>query len=138
MANCRLKPFHVKLLGIRRVPWGGTPADAPLEAELQQRGLFQDIHHMAGQADLIVLTCSLTDITCGMVDSAFLKACKPGVRIINVARGVCRCVELVLLLAAFRTVPAGSLMALLQGPLNVVLTACTPLRQHRAVFSGCN
>lgn len=91
IAQCRLKPFHVKLLGIRRVPWGGTPADAPLEAELQQRGLFREIHDMAGQADLIVLTCSLTDITRGMVDSAFLKACKPGVRIINVARGVCCC-----------------------------------------------
>ena len=83
-------------MGVRRVPWGGTPADAPLEAELQQKGLFQDIHHMAGQADLVVLTCSLTEITRGMVDSAFLKACKPGVRIINVARGVCCCGEMVL------------------------------------------
>ena len=74
-------------MGIRRGPWGTAPADAPLEAELQQKGLFQDLHQLAGQADLVVLTCSLTDATRGMVDSAFLKACKPGVRIINVARG---------------------------------------------------
>ncbi|KAL3150379.1 hypothetical protein ABBQ32_000218 [Trebouxia sp. C0010 RCD-2024] len=83
----RLKPFHVKLMGIRRAPWGATPADAYLEAELQQKGLFPNLHRMAGQADLIVLTCSLTETTRGMVDSAFLKACKPGVRIINIARG---------------------------------------------------
>ena len=78
-------------MGIRRVPWGSNPADAHLEAELQQRGLFPDLHHMAGQADLIVLTCSLTETTRGMVDSAFLKACKSGVRIINIARGVLLC-----------------------------------------------
>ena len=81
---CRLKPFHVKLMGVRRGPWGTTP----LEAELQQKGVFQDLHSLVGQADLIVLTCSLTDATRGMVDRAFLATCKPGVRIINVARGM--------------------------------------------------
>lgn len=75
-------------MGIRRAPWGGVPADAHLEAELQQKGLFPDLHRMAGQADLIVLTCSLTETTRGMVDVALLKACKPGVRIINIARGL--------------------------------------------------
>ncbi|KAA6423439.1 MAG: D-3-phosphoglycerate dehydrogenase [Trebouxia sp. A1-2] len=82
-----LKPFHVKLMGVRRSPWGTNPSDSHLEAELQQRGVFQDLPGLVGQADLIVLTCSLTDATRGMVDRTFLKACKPGVRIINVARG---------------------------------------------------
>ena len=84
----RLKPFHVKLMGVRRSPWGTNPSDSHLEAELQQRGVFQDLPSLVGQADLIVLTCSLTDATRGMVDRTFLKACKPGVRIINVARGL--------------------------------------------------
>ena len=75
-------------MGLRRGPWGTTPADGPLEAELQQTGAFGDLHRLVGQADLIVLTCSLTDATRGMVDRAFLAACKPGVRIINVARGM--------------------------------------------------
>lgn len=83
----RLKPFHVKLMGARRSPWGLNSSDSHLEAELQQKGIFQDLHSLCGQADIIVLTCSLTDATRGMVDRAFLTACKPGVRIINVARG---------------------------------------------------
>lgn len=83
----RLKPFHVKLMGARRSPWGLNSSDSHLEAELQQKGIFQDLHSLCEQADIIVLTCSLTDATRGMVDQAFLRACKPGVRIINVARG---------------------------------------------------
>ncbi len=75
-------------MGVRRSPWGANPSDSHLEAELQQRGVFQDLPSLVGQADLIVLTCSLTDATRGMVDRPFLKACKPGVRIINVARGL--------------------------------------------------
>ena len=85
--NCRLKPFHVKLIGVRRSPWGTNPADAPLESDLQQTGSFQDLHGLLNQADLVVLTCSQTELTKGMVNSAFLQACKPGVRVINVARG---------------------------------------------------
>ena len=35
--GCRLKPFHVKLTGVRRSHWGTNPADAPLESDLQQK-----------------------------------------------------------------------------------------------------
>lgn len=38
-------------------------------------------------ADIVVLTCTLNNATRSMVDSAFLDACRPGVRIVNVARG---------------------------------------------------
>lgn len=83
----RLKPFHVKLLGVRKSPWGSKPQDSLLEAELEQKGLFEDLIPLAAQADLVVLTCSVTDETRNMVNHKFLQACKPGVRIINVARG---------------------------------------------------
>ena len=89
--GCRLKPFHVKLIGVRRSPWGTNPADAPLESDLQQKGSFQDLHGLLKQADLVVLTCSQTELTKGMVNTAFLEACKPGVQVINVARGEVIC-----------------------------------------------
>ena len=85
----RLKPFQAKLLGVRRSQWGSNPQDSLLEAELQQKGLFEDLIPMAAQADLVVLTCAVTDETRGMINSKFLQACKPGIRIINVARGEC-------------------------------------------------
>lgn len=84
---CRLKPFHTQLLGVRRSAWGTNPADSVFEAELQHKGLFQDLIRLAAQADLVVLTCAVTDETRGMINHSFLQACKPGVRIINVARG---------------------------------------------------
>lgn len=80
-------PFHATLIGVRKRPWGSNPTDSPLEAQLQQKGLFNDLIPLAAQADLVVLTCSVTDETRGMVNENFLHACKPGVRIINVARG---------------------------------------------------
>ena len=74
-------------MGVRLSSWGSNPKDAALEAELQQTGSFQDLHEMLHQADLVVLTCSQTELTKGMVNKAFLNACRFGVRIINVARG---------------------------------------------------
>ena len=40
------------------------------------------------EADIIVLACSQDATTRGFVNSAFLLACKAGVTIVNVARGM--------------------------------------------------
>ena len=42
---------------------------------------------MAAEADALILTCSQNEQTRGLVDKALLAACKPGVLIVNVARG---------------------------------------------------
>lgn len=84
---CRLQPFGCLLLCVRRSPWGQQPTEAVLEQQLHGTGTWQDLHTMAAKADIIAMTCSQTPETKGMVDSKLLAACKPGVRIVNVARG---------------------------------------------------
>ena len=39
------------------------------------------------QADVVIVACSQDATTRGFVNQAFLSACKPGVIIVNVARG---------------------------------------------------
>jgi phosphoglycerate dehydrogenase-like enzyme len=70
------------------------PAAAPsgeIAALLDGRGRFpEDVASLAASADFVVLTCPQNAETRGMVDERFLASCKPGVRIINVARGAPR------------------------------------------------
>ena len=60
---------------------------------------------MAAKADIIAMTCSQTPETKGMVDGKLLAACKPGVHIVNVARGqpITPCLSLLLLPVHQRT-----------------------------------
>lgn len=46
-----------------------------------------DLHEALARADIVTLHCPSTPETRGMVDAAFLKAAKPGVVLINTARG---------------------------------------------------
>lgn len=70
---------------VRRSSWeGDQPQPLPQDMHLAS---WTDLPSLLPQADLIFLTCSLNDETRGLVDSPFLDKCKPGVRIINVARG---------------------------------------------------
>ena len=69
---------HVAALGSRRrAPY------APFEFV----DASDDADAALGWADHIVITAPLTDATRGLLDSAAFSACKPGVHIVNVARG---------------------------------------------------
>ncbi|PSC74029.1 glyoxylate reductase hydroxypyruvate reductase isoform X2 [Micractinium conductrix] len=62
--------------------------EAAAEAALADRGVWgQDSARLAARADLIALTCHQDEHNRGMVDADFLAHCKPGVRIVNIARG---------------------------------------------------
>lgn len=81
-----MKALGTKLIGVRQSPWDTTQAEA-LDELFTERMQWPQLHQAAVRADLIVLTCTVTDATRGMIDKAFLGACKEGVIIINVARG---------------------------------------------------
>ena len=82
---CRLAVFGVTMNGVRSREWEGAGKAGAL---LQRRGRWAELHEMVGEADIIVLTTVQNAKTRGMVDAAFLAACRPGVHIINVARGI--------------------------------------------------
>ena len=71
---------------MRRSAWSGQH---PAEALLDERGTWGDLHDFAAGADAIILTCSQNEQTRGLVNAALLARCKPGVLIVNVARGEC-------------------------------------------------
>ena len=79
----RLQPFGVRVLGVKQSPWTSEIHYNGVE----KRGSWSQLHAFAAEADIVILTCTQTAATRGMVDAAFLAACKPGVVIINVARG---------------------------------------------------
>lgn len=83
--HARLQAFGAKLMLVRRSSWEG---DRPQSPSPDMRLVsWTDLPSLLPQADLVFLTCSLNDETRGLVDFTFLSKCKPGVRIINVARG---------------------------------------------------
>ena len=84
---CRLKPFGAELRAVRRSPWRG---EHPAEALLDERGGWDRLHALAADADVLMLACSQNEQTRGLVDAALLAACKPGVLVVNVARGAPR------------------------------------------------
>lgn len=82
-----MKALGARLVGVRQGPWeevGGSPS---LDELFQERVQWPCLLEVAAKADLIVLTCTATPATRGMVNDTFLRACRPGVVIINVARG---------------------------------------------------
>ena len=74
------------ITAVRRSAWG-KPEDAAAEAALDAKGLWGQMSSLTGQADIIILATSQDATTRGFVNKAFLSACKPGVIIVNVARG---------------------------------------------------
>lgn len=83
--HARLQAFGAKLMLVRRSSWEGDQPQSP--SPDMRLASWTDLPSLLPQADLVFLTCSLNDETRGLVDSTFLSKCKPGVRIINVARG---------------------------------------------------
>ena len=74
------------ITAVRRSAWGQAD-DAAAEAALDAKGLWGQMGSLTGQADIIILATSQDATTRGFVNKAFLSACKPGVIIVNVARG---------------------------------------------------
>ncbi|KAL6780964.1 hypothetical protein ACKKBG_A09205 [Auxenochlorella protothecoides x Auxenochlorella symbiontica] len=82
----RLQPFGCRVLCLRRSAWPEPRTGAA--ADLEDVGTFpDDIPRLAAQADVVILTCALNPSSVGLVGASFLAACKPGVHIINIARG---------------------------------------------------
>eukprot|EP00192_Tetraselmis_astigmatica_P005437 CAMPEP_0117659956 /NCGR_PEP_ID=MMETSP0804-20121206/6706_1 /TAXON_ID=1074897 /ORGANISM="Tetraselmis astigmatica, Strain CCMP880" /LENGTH=504 /DNA_ID=CAMNT_0005466643 /DNA_START=305 /DNA_END=1820 /DNA_ORIENTATION=+ len=80
----RLKVFGVKLLAVRKGPWGLQPE---VEAAVDVKGGLEDMLELAGQADIVVMLCNQTKETVGMVNNEFIGAMKPGGMLVNLARG---------------------------------------------------
>lgn len=79
--------FGVRVLVARQSPWEHDSATTEPGASAEIRGSWQQLHELAAQADIVALTCTETPATRGMINDQFLSACKPGVIIVNVARG---------------------------------------------------
>ncbi len=71
--------------GMRVVAY--DPYLSPSRARALQVELFQDVTEAAEIADFITLHMPLTDDTRHIINAKLLEKCKPGVRIINCARG---------------------------------------------------
>lgn len=81
-----MKALGTNLIGVKQAPWD-TLQSKSLDELFTERVQWPELLHAAGKSDIIVLTCAVTDATRGMINEAFLRACKEGVIIINVARG---------------------------------------------------
>lgn len=73
---------HALGFGMKVVAWRRSRG-SPMEGV----DVVADVLSLASMADHLVLCLPSTPVTRGMVDARFLQACKPGVHLVNVARG---------------------------------------------------
>mmetsp|Transcript_5545 Transcript_5545/g.15905 ORF Transcript_5545/g.15905 Transcript_5545/m.15905 type:complete len:365 (+) Transcript_5545:567-1661(+) len=87
----RLAPFGAHVVVVRsREPGRGGLAPLPPDVEplVAEYGAGRkELLRLLPTADIVVLACTQSAETKGLVDKAFLHACKRGVFIVNVARG---------------------------------------------------
>ena len=74
------KAFGMKVIGIRRDPKQGTNGADSIHG-------MADLVKLVPQADYVVLACSLTPETTGLMGAAAFAAMKPSATFVNVARG---------------------------------------------------
>ncbi|MCX7364375.1 MAG: D-2-hydroxyacid dehydrogenase [Alphaproteobacteria bacterium] len=74
------KAFGMKVLGIRRDPSKGTDGADSIHG-------MEELVKLVPQADYVVLACSLTPETTGLMSAAAFAAMKPSATFVNVARG---------------------------------------------------
>ena len=74
------RAFEMRVIGVRRM---ATPAPEAADEVVAVTGLEGAL----AKADVVALTCPLTQETEGLIGVAALKALKPGALLINVARG---------------------------------------------------
>jgi phosphoglycerate dehydrogenase-like enzyme len=87
------KAFDMRVIGLRRNPAAGGPADAVHS--------MSELKALLPEADFVALTCPLTPETTNLIDAAALDRMKPAAYLINVARG--RVVDEVALISALRS-----------------------------------
>jgi phosphoglycerate dehydrogenase-like enzyme len=73
------RAFEMRVIGLRRNPAGGGPAD--------EVRAMSELHAVLPEADFVALTCPLTPETENLIDAAALGLMKPSASLINVARG---------------------------------------------------
>ncbi|MCB1643804.1 MAG: D-2-hydroxyacid dehydrogenase [Pseudomonadales bacterium] len=73
------RSFEAVVTGVKRSAGSHPDADAIIA--------FPQLAEHIGAADVIVLSCALTEQTADLVDEAFLAAVKPGTVLVNIARG---------------------------------------------------
>jgi phosphoglycerate dehydrogenase-like enzyme len=73
------KAFDMRVIGLRRNPAAGGPAD-----EVRS---MSDLHAVLPEADFVALTCPLTPDTENLIDASALGLMKPSAYLINAARG---------------------------------------------------
>jgi phosphoglycerate dehydrogenase-like enzyme len=84
------RAFEMRVVGLRRDPAAGGPAD-----EVRP---MRDLQSVLPEADYVVLSCPLTPETENLIDGAALALMKPSSHLVNVARG--RVVDETALIAA--------------------------------------
>lgn len=85
---CRLKALGMRLFAVRQSNWPvAMPSAEEPQAALEAFGQWTSRLDFARRADVIVLACTETPETRGVIDAKFLAHCRPGVVIINVTRG---------------------------------------------------
>jgi phosphoglycerate dehydrogenase-like enzyme len=75
----RAKPFGIRTIGVSRTP--------KFDAHLDESFPLAELDHVLARADIVMLTIALTRDTYHLFDRARFDACKPGIVLVNVARG---------------------------------------------------
>ena len=73
----------MRVIGTRRRPEAG----APLPPGFTQLGGAEDLERFLGESDFVAVCCQWTPETTNLINAARLAAMKPGVVLVNVARG---------------------------------------------------
>lgn len=76
------KAMDMRVIGVRRNPAAGAGAADEVHS-------FTDLKTLLPQADVVVLSCPLTEETRNIMDKEALSLLKPTAYLINVARGAC-------------------------------------------------
>jgi phosphoglycerate dehydrogenase-like enzyme len=87
------KAFDMRVIGLRRNPAAGGPADAVRP--------MSELKALLPEADFVALTCPLTPETTNLIDAVALDRMKPAAYLVNVARG--RVVDETALVTALRS-----------------------------------
>jgi phosphoglycerate dehydrogenase-like enzyme len=93
------KAFDMKVVGLRRDPAKGAEGADEIHA-------MSELKAQLPRADIVVLTCALTEETRGLMDAAAFAAMKRGAMFVNVARG--RVADEAALIEALRSGQVGS------------------------------
>ncbi|GMH34351.1 hypothetical protein BSKO_02185 [Bryopsis sp. KO-2023] len=85
-----LRPFRVRMICLRRRDWAQgqwTQHARDVSKMVAVKTRWADFHMHAQKVDIIILTCTQNSESYRMVNQNFLDKCRPGIRIVNVARG---------------------------------------------------